>query len=284
MFVIKDYNLNTKRLLFFKTTGNPILNNEVIVDLSMNWNKTIIQKYSLLVLDIDGTLRDIHSRMGGISNQLLCEIKRISEIQGVSICFATGRNTSISSLINDFIDYGIPSFYVIFGNGIKIVKFPEKKVIFEADQFSTSQLNEIKDKINEIEIDAKLIISNKMVRVFLSGCTKSESFKIYQKICELFPEHFVTHSGVNFEIVPNGVCKSKAILIISSHKQTLAIGDSGSIGGNDYKMLKDCSSFCVSDDYQDFIEWSIPVITSDSKLLVGPTATLYILRRMKQDE
>jgi len=271
---------------------SPRNENELIKNLCRRWRDTVGARYSILVLDFDGTLRDISDRTGPVDSRIIREIKRIHLMDGVKVYLATGRRSSAYTLARNFISQGITELNFILGNGAEIVSFPSEKIIYSVELFKPSEVNSILHTLKETyEIGEKNIWYNKkMFRIFLDSLPNFDKEQIYRMIESLmlkYPDLNITHSGVNIEIVPHSAKKENAIFWLLGNKsicEVLVVGDSGHIYGNDYGMLSIFPSFCVGSQSNEYIGWTLPVINEHGKIITGPMGTLYLLKNIVESK
>lgn len=245
-------------------------------------------KPTFLVLDYDGTLRNINNRTGPIYPKITAELCRIGSNNENNIFVATGRISSALELGRNLIGNGLPKLNMILGNGLEVRSFPSEKIIYSVKSFDSFEKSKIIDcLLSDCQLPEKNIsASRSMIRIFMESERKvmMKVQKVIEAIKKINPLVTITHSGINIEILPNGVSKEMSILkLIGNQKKSevLTVGDSCMKYGNDYGMLSNFSSFCVGTYSKKCIAWTLPIIDDGGNILTGPNATLYLLEHIK---
>lgn len=234
-----------------------------------------------IVLDYDNTL----IRENNVSD--LVFLKCIDYVvdfalNGITICFATGRGKSIQKqLISRIPSHLQEKIFVAYYNGAAILPLNESLDLSQLD-FS-ADLKKLYHKLNS-EVAFKGIQKTlrnvcltlegypkdlACARSFLIRCVASRDFSDIKFVC----------SDHSIDIIPVSVSKRNAVTFVERicGGSVLCIGDSGDEMGNDFELLNCANALSVGTVSTSMENcWNIA-----SRGLLGPTATLEYFSNLK---
>ena len=290
-----------------------------IDNILFNYNKSLMQKYNALCLDIDGTITKNDSKE--IDERVIGKIAEILK-KGIPVVFITGRGeTGLDDLKKDILpilkkqyfssEKDLKRMYALINDGARLYKFNNstKEVLGKSQYVATlenlNKLNNLNDKIIKIFKDTNLnryckhtysIDSNTNFILNIRIVLKTKNEEIVSAITEVINQLLKNTNSKSLNVT-RGIYVDNLVLQIGTTKKDQAIkkteqiigipensmiriGDCGDLTGNDFSML-DCPQGFSVDKISEKDNCCFPVINKDGKVLKGVDATLYLLDNVK---
>ena len=77
------------------------------------WEEVVNGSYSFLVMDLDGSLRDLEVRKGPLDMSVVSELCRLGNQDGIELCIATGRRSSGKPVADQLTQEGLKELKMI---------------------------------------------------------------------------------------------------------------------------------------------------------------------------
>ena len=152
--------------------------------------KGVGKMFSILILDVSGSMRKFYSSLFGLANQIIKNQMKNDENEGIIILFGTYAKAIVNGKYRllDLIDInkanvgGGTNFYIAFQEAEKYIynrnNFPKKRILFLTDGISSSsQLQPICNKMTQENFQINIVGFNNNPRNYNSSSTTFEHLR-----------------------------------------------------------------------------------------------------------